>query len=91
MPHIDSLRARALTLAATASLLAAPLAVSAQGASVHPVPPPVASAARRTGSITIDGRIDEAAWAKATPITDFRQSQPNEGARASMPTEVRVL
>ena len=91
MPHTSSPRARALTLAATASLLASPLALPAQGSSVHPTPPPVATAARRTGPITIDGRIDEAAWARATPITALRQTQPHEGAPASMPTEVRVL
>ncbi|HEY1952924.1 MAG TPA: DUF5916 domain-containing protein [Gemmatimonadaceae bacterium] len=52
---------------------------------------PVASAALLTGSITIDGRLDESAWSRATPITDFRQQQPNEGAAPSERTEVRVL
>jgi len=55
------------------------------------VPPPVAHAARRTGPITIDGRLDEAAWSAATPITTFRQTQPVEGAPATQRTEVRVL
>ena len=90
MPHTSSLRARVLTLAATASLIATPVTIRAQGASVHPVPPPVATAARRNGSITIDGRIDEAAWAQATPITDFRQYQPNEGAPASVRSPSRT-
>ena len=90
MSSIPSFQRRALLLAATTSLCV-PLAVSAQGSSVHPAPPPVATAARRTSSIVIDGRLDEAAWAKGTPITDFRQFQPNEGAPASMPTEVRIL
>ncbi|MEO8622722.1 MAG: DUF5916 domain-containing protein, partial [bacterium] len=48
-------------------------------------------AAQRTGPIVIDGRIDEAAWQAATPITNFLQTQPTEGARATQRTEVRVL
>ena len=44
-----------------------------------------------TGTISIDGKLNESAWAKATPITDFRQQQPHEGAPASQRTEVRVL
>jgi uncharacterized protein DUF5916/cellulose/xylan binding protein with CBM9 domain len=91
MSPLYSARVRALHLVASASLLATPAALAAQRSSVHPVPPPVANAVRRDGAIEIDGKIDEAAWARATPITDFRQSQPNEGAPASMPTEVRVL
>lgn len=67
-----------------------PLPCRAQS-SVHPSPPPVAAASRRTGAITIDGKLDEAAWASATPITSFRQYQPDEGASASLRTEVRIL
>src|SRR5436309_15928575 len=54
---------------------------------------PVATASSLTGSgtIVVDGKLDEAAWARATPITDFRQQQPHEGAAASQRTEVRVL
>ena len=62
-----------------------------QTSSVHPEPPPVAAAVRRTSAITIDGRLDEAAWAQAKPITELRQTQPNEGAPAALPTEVRIL
>jgi hypothetical protein len=53
--------------------------------------PPVAEAAAADGPITIDGRLDEAAWRRATPITGFRQYDPDEGAPASQPTEVRIL
>jgi hypothetical protein len=49
----------------------------------------MAGAARSTGPITIDGRLDEASWQRATPITGFRQFQPREGAAATLPTEVR--
>ncbi|HEX9249921.1 MAG TPA: carbohydrate binding family 9 domain-containing protein, partial [Gemmatimonadaceae bacterium] len=52
---------------------------------------PNASATAVTGTITIDGKLDESAWAKATPITDFRQQQPREGAQPTQRTEVRIL
>jgi len=48
-------------------------------------------AARRTGPIQIDGHMDEAAWQSATPFTDFRQFDPNEGQPASEKTEARIL
>jgi hypothetical protein len=54
-------------------------------------PRPVAQAALRQGEITIDGRIDEAAWAAATPITELIQSTPDEGKPASQRTELRIL
>jgi hypothetical protein len=52
---------------------------------------PIANAVRRSGPIVIDGRIDEDAWKSAEVISDFRQFQPMEGARASQRTEVRIL
>jgi len=52
---------------------------------------PSAIAARRTGSIQIDGRLDEPAWQAATPVTEFRQFDPNEGQPASERTEARIL
>ncbi|MEO5817440.1 MAG: DUF5916 domain-containing protein [Gemmatimonadaceae bacterium] len=52
---------------------------------------PIANAVRRTGTIVVDGRIDEDAWKSAEVIADFRQLQPTEGARASQRTEVRIL
>ena len=52
---------------------------------------PEARAARRSGPIDIDGNLDDSAWKAATPITQLRQYQPNEGAPASVPTEIRIL
>lgn len=52
---------------------------------------PVAAATSVAGSISIDGKLDESAWSRATPITDFHQQQPKEGAAPSQRTEVRVL
>jgi len=60
-------------------------------AQIHPTPPPRAVAARATGHITIDGKLDEPDWQAAVPATDFRQSQPNEGQPATQRTEVRFL
>ena len=57
----------------------------------HNDPRPVAQAALREGEITIDGRIDEAAWAAAKPITELVQSTPDEGKPPSQNTEIRIL
>jgi len=54
-------------------------------------PRPVARAAIREGEVTIDGRLDDAAWAKATPITELTQSSPDESKPPSQRTEVRIL
>ena len=52
----------------------------------------VATAARATEAPIIDGDVlGDPAWAHATPITTFRQEQPNEGEPASERTEVRVI
>ncbi|HMJ19760.1 MAG TPA: hypothetical protein VK478_15355, partial [Gemmatimonadaceae bacterium] len=34
-------------------------------------PTPVVSAAPLTGSINLDGKLDEPAWAAASPVTSF--------------------
>ncbi len=41
--------------------------------------------------ISLDGRVDEASWGRAIPITDFTQQEPVEGGVPSQKTEVRVL
>jgi hypothetical protein len=53
--------------------------------------PPQAAATRTTQPIRVDGSLDDAAWAAATPITEFRQLDPAEGEPATERTEVRVL
>ena len=40
---------------------------------------------------TIDGRLNEAAWAQADSATGFRQTRPSPGAPASKPTVAYVL
>jgi hypothetical protein len=51
----------------------------------------LAQAAERTSPVTVDGRIDEAAWARVEPVGDFTQSDPNEGEPATQRTEVCFL
>jgi len=41
--------------------------------------------------IRVDGRLDEEAWLQATPLTDFVQKEPNEGATPTDEMEVRFL
>ena len=41
--------------------------------------------------INLDGRIDEAAWLRATSISDFTQQEPVQGNEPSEPTEIRVV
>ena len=42
-------------------------------------------------SIVLDGRLDEAAWARAPIAHDFYQQEPSEGALATEPSEVRFV
>ncbi|HYD52622.1 MAG TPA: DUF5916 domain-containing protein [Gemmatimonadaceae bacterium] len=62
-----------------------------QQSSVHGPDVPTTPAVRRDVAVVVDGKLDEAAWARATPVTRFRQSRPTEGAPASLATEVRFL
>jgi len=48
-------------------------------------------AVRATGSITLDGVLDEPDWDRAPIARQFIQSEPAEGEPASEETEVRVL
>jgi len=43
------------------------------------------------GSVRIDGRLDDEAWQKATPITDFVQKEPVENAPPTDKMDVRLL
>jgi hypothetical protein len=64
-------------------------AQTAARANGHEKPVPVAIASARSGSIVLDGRLDEAAWSAISPITEFTQFDPDEGKPASERTEVR--
>src|SRR5512142_1515048 len=78
-------------LAALATTVLSRVDAQTSNASVHPHPPPLATAALRRGDIVIDGKLNEPAWQAATPITQFTQDQPDEGKPATQRTEVRIL
>ncbi|HEY6109463.1 MAG TPA: DUF5916 domain-containing protein [Gemmatimonadales bacterium] len=69
----------------TAALLLVPGALAAQD------PVRVARPARIASVPHIDGRLDEAVWQQAEPLTGFVQRQPREGAPSTELTEVRIL
>ncbi|MCZ6508784.1 MAG: DUF5916 domain-containing protein [Acidobacteria bacterium] len=46
---------------------------------------------RVAAPITLDGRLDEAAWAAATPVSGFIQREPDELQPATEDTEVRAV
>jgi hypothetical protein len=69
---------------------------TAPGARVYPIDPetsprPVSRVARTSARIEIDGRLDEAAWSAAEPLSGFVQQLPATGALATHATIVRVL
>ncbi len=64
------------------------LAGAARGASAQQE----ARAVRVVGEApVVDGRLDDAAWRTAPPLTDLRQRDPVEGAAASESTAVRFV
>ena len=77
-----------LVLVATSS--AAPL-VAQQTTKSQNDPRPSAQAARKSGSVVVDGKLDESAWSAATPIGELTQAVPNEGRPPSEKTELRIL
>lgn len=88
----------ALAATAAAAQSADPLAPAALAA--LPRPERVRRLRQRTwdvvathaaGTLTLDGRLDEADWARASPVTDLDQGQCNEGLPASERTDIRVL
>lgn len=46
---------------------------------------------RLTGTLNIDGQLDEAAWADAPVASSFRQVEPSPGDPATFRTDVRIL
>jgi hypothetical protein len=74
-------------------VLSMSLALLATGASARAdaAGPRVAVAAPRQGTIDLDGRLDEAAWAAAAAHGEFWQREPQPGAPPRFATEFRVL
>ncbi|MEW5984582.1 MAG: DUF5916 domain-containing protein [Acidobacteriota bacterium] len=53
--------------------------------------PRLASAKAVSEAPVIDGRVNDAAWAGAPVVEDFRQRDPREGEAATEPTRVRIV
>ena len=87
---LAAIRMTAVALALTFAALPATARAQCRAAPCQPAPP-VGDAARRDGPVRIDGLLTDSAWNRATPITQFRQIQPNEGEPSSLPMEVRIL
>ena len=88
------MRRSALNVLLVAAVLAIPWPASGQtppAAAAPARPTPRISAVRVTAKIAVDGRLDEADWARALPAKDFLQKDPDEGKPATEPTEVRFL
>ena len=52
---------------------------------------PTLQASRATGPVSVDGRLDEAAWAAAAVADEFLQRDPDEGQPATERTELRLV
>jgi hypothetical protein len=84
---------------AALSLLFVPAFATAQTRTVsnssttagHTVAVPSAHAVRRSGAVVMDGALSEDAWSRATPVTEFRQFDPDEGQPATQRTEFRFV
>jgi hypothetical protein len=72
-------------------LTCAPMLLAAQNDPHAGRATPTATAVRAAAAIHVDGHLDEAAWAAATPVTEFTQYDPDEGKPASEATEARIL
>ena len=57
-----------------------PRSVFAQQRQSDVGPRPILQAHHVQSSISVDGRLDEAAWQQAEAISGFMQSEPDEGA-----------
>ena len=82
-------QARAVTFIVVASMIATPVKAKAQSKGIHPQPAPLAHAVKLTSGVSVDGKLDEEVWRTAPAITEFRQSQPDEGKPGTQRTEVR--
>ncbi|HEX5872509.1 MAG TPA: DUF5916 domain-containing protein, partial [Longimicrobium sp.] len=74
-----------------AALALFPAAVTAQPGPHAGHDTPVVRASQAAGPVAVDGRLDDPAWAAATPVSSFTQVDPDEGQPVSEATEARVL
>ncbi|GAB5519680.1 MAG: hypothetical protein RhofKO_19310 [Rhodothermales bacterium] len=80
-----------MTLPVRAFFLLGVLLLSASAYAQPAQRPSFSASSITTESIRIDGVIDEAAWADATPLSNFVQFRPTPNAAPSEQTEARVL
>jgi hypothetical protein len=80
----------ALVVLPAATCLTSPAGAQRAAEVVH-ADRPVARAVAAEGRVALDGRLDEPAWSRATPVTTFTQLDPEEGRPASERTEVRIV
>jgi len=52
---------------------------------------PVIQVSKATKTLTIDGKLDEADWNLATPVSDFFRREPRQGGAIRYETEVKFL
>lgn len=80
-------------VSAMITLSALPLTGMAQDNIVSTAVKPTLLATRlpADADVRLDGVLDDAVWALAQPITEFRQQEPVEGGTPSEPTEIRIL
>jgi hypothetical protein len=91
LSRIHRVGALALTsVVVLAARTAAQVEAPEDGRYVHAEAPTVA-AVRTARSISLDGRLDEVAWTTVVPVTQLRQTVPDEGLPVSEVTEVRFL
>jgi hypothetical protein len=81
--------ARLRSTASLAVALASLFGPTTRSAGAQPSPK-VARAVRVSQAPRVDGRLDDAAWSRLTPIADFVQQQPREGQAPTEATEVFI-
>ncbi len=80
-----------LSLVTVLATCVLPVLGSAQTPTRPPITRKQASATKLKGAIRLDGRLDEEGWLLATPIVDFAQREPTEGAAPTDEMDVRIL
>jgi hypothetical protein len=93
LPALASAQTNGESKAATADSATRPGVVStpASNDGTHASAAPAAQATRLNGTVQVDGRLDEAVWQSATPISRLIQLRPVEGGQPSQRTEVRIV
>jgi len=75
------------------TLVTAPVFAQANRTTEFIITPPISGvvATRAHAQFRIDGILDEPIWRAVKPTTNFVQREPSAGARATQPTDVRMI